>query len=175
MLKNHIKIAFRSLLKKKLFAGLNILGLSMGLCIASLLLLYINNELSFNKMHENYEQIYRIIVHADFDGEQEAWAAAPNIPVVKEQVRLVKYSFGDKAFINSENKKLVETSFYWTDPSIFKIFDFNILQGKESDLLIEPYQVVLSENAAKKYFGNEDPNGKTLKVDNKTNLTVPGV
>jgi len=184
MLRNHLKIAFRSLSKKKLFAGLNILGLSMGLCIASLLLLYIKDELSFNKMHQNYEQIYRVIVHADFDEEQEKWANAPNvvgpaakenIPAVKEQVRLVKHSFGDKTFINSEDRKLVETSLYWADPSIFKIFDFNILQGKESELLIEPNQVVLSEKSVKKYFGEEDPIGQSLKINNRTIVTVVGV
>ncbi|MEM9849995.1 MAG: ABC transporter permease, partial [Bacteroidota bacterium] len=78
MWKNHLKIALRSLGKNKLFTGLNMLGLALGLSVASLLLLYVQDELSFNSSHQKKDDIYRVLVHADFDGQKETLGTAPN-------------------------------------------------------------------------------------------------
>ncbi len=184
MLKNYLKIALRNLRKNKLSAGLNILGLAMGLSIAGFLLLYIQDERSFNHQHTRIDRIHRVIVHPEYEGMTEKWANAPNavgpaakdaIAGVEEYVRLMKHNFGDKAFVNTDDKKLVETHLYWADSSLLEIFDLSIVQGNRSELLTQPNQVILSESTARKYFDDQDPLGKSLTVNNNYTLNVAGV
>ena len=184
MWKNNVKIIFRSLGKQKLFTGLNMLGLALGLTIASLLLLYINNELSFDRQHQNFQNIYRVLVHVSDDESGEVLATAPNvvgpsavenIPGIVAQTRWLKHNFGEKAFVNTNDKKLVERQLYWTDPGLFKIFDLKILAGDPSQFLTEPNQIVLSRSSAQKYFGDLSPLGQTLTIDHKHKLEVVGV
>ncbi|WP_232793764.1 ABC transporter permease [Siphonobacter sp. SORGH_AS_0500] len=113
MFQNYFKIALRNLWKSRLFTGLNMLGLSLGLTISLLLFLYIKDELVFDQYHKQAEQIYRVNLAVSFDGKQEKWATAPNIigptmlekiPGVKQQVRFLKHNFGESAFITTGEK-----------------------------------------------------------------------
>ncbi|MEM0994208.1 MAG: FtsX-like permease family protein [Bacteroidota bacterium] len=184
MWKNHLKIALRSLGKNKLFTGLNMLGLALGLSVASLLLLYVQDELSFNSSHQKKDDIYRVLVHADFDGQKETLGTAPNavgptakesIAGVKEQVRFMKHNFGDKAFINAGDKKLVESDLYWVDASLFDVFDIHLIYGNPAEALNEPNQILLSESAALRYFDRINPLGESLTIDGRHVMNVTGV
>ena len=91
MWRNNFKIIIRTLWKQKLFTGLNMIGLALGLSICCLLLLFITNERSFNKFHDNYDNIYRVLVTASYDGQSEKWANAPNVvgPTAQENIPAV--------------------------------------------------------------------------------------
>lgn len=184
MIKNYLKIAWRSLLKSKLFTALNLLGLALGLAVSLLLMLYVKDELSFDKYHSKAKDIYRVGVTATFDGKSQNWANAPNvvgptmkneIPEVVQQTRLLLNDFGQTAFLNSGEKKFAEKKLYWVDGTIFEIFDIKLVQGNPKVALRDPNKVVLSQSAAKKYFGDENPIGKVLKVGSRYSLEVTGV
>src|SRR6218665_74197 len=184
MIRNYLKIAWRSLLKSKLFTALNLLGLALGLTVSLLLMLFVKDELSFDKYHSKAKDIYRVGLTATFDGKSQKWANAPNvvgptmkneIPEVIQQTRLLLNDFGQVAFVNSGEKKFAEKKLYWVDGTIFDVFDIKLVQGNPKVALQEPNKVILSQSTAKKYFGNENPIGKVLKVGIKYTLEVTGV
>ncbi|MBA4850865.1 ABC transporter permease [Emticicia sp. BO119] len=184
MIKNYLKIAWRSLLKSKLFTALNLLGLALGLTVSLLLMLYVKDELSFDKYHSKAKDIYRVGVTATFDGKSQKWANAPNIvgptmkdeiPEVIEQTRILWNDFGQTAFVNAGDKKFAEKRLYWVDGTIFELFDIKLLQGNPKVALQDPNKVILSQSTARKYFGDENPIGKVLKVGSKYSLEVSGV
>lgn len=184
MLQNYLKIAWRSLLKSKLFTALNLLGLALGLTVSLLLMLYVKDELSFDKYHSKAKDIYRVGVTATFDGKSQKWANAPNVvgpamksevPEVKQQARILLNDFGQTAFVNSGERKFAEKKLYWVDGTLFEIFDIKFLQGNPQVALKDPNKVVLSQSTARRYFGDENPIGKVLKVGSKQTLEVTGV
>ena len=184
MWKNYIKIAFRSLFKQKQFGLLNFIGLALGISTAGLLILYVIDEISYDRYHQNRDQIYRVLVHVDWDGEQQKWASAPNavgptalenISAVKDQVRFLRHNFGQLAFIQSGKDKLIEPDFYWSDPSITHIFDMKIIQQSSETVLTAPNQVLINQSSASKYFGSQNPLGQIIKLDNSIDLEIVGV
>ena len=184
MFYNHLKIALRGLKKQKQFALLNFFGLTLGICISGLLLLYILDELSFDKHHKNLDQIYRVIVNVDWDGEKEKWASAPNavgpvavdnIAGVKNHVRFLRHNFGQLAFIQIGDKKITESNLYWSDPTLANIFNITFIEKKSDDILHAPNQVVISQSTADKLFASENPMGKLVRVDNTYDLEIVGI
>jgi len=184
MLQTYFKIALRSLLKNRLFSGLNVFGLALGLMVAILLLLYVFDELSFDKYHSKADRIYRVGMTASFDGKSEKWANVPNIigpvmkteiPEVKQQVRLLWNNFGQTAFVNAGEKKFAEKHLYWADSTLFEIFDIPLVAGNSATALQKPNTAVVSQSTAKRYFGNENALGKVLKIDNNYTLEITGV
>lgn len=184
MIENYFKIAWRSLLKSKLFTALNLLGLALGLAISLLLILFVKDELSFDKYHSKADRIYRVGSTATFDGKSQKWGNAPNVvgPTMKnevaevvQQARILLNDYGQTAFINAGEKKFAEKKLFWVDGSIFEIFDIKLLQGNAQKALQDPNKVILSQSTARRYFGSENPMGKLLKIGNKTQLEVSGV
>ncbi|MFT4031939.1 MAG: ABC transporter permease [Siphonobacter sp.] len=184
MLSNYLKIAWRTLWKSRLFTALNLLGLALGLTVSLLLILYVKDELVFDRYHSHADQIYRVNLTVTFDGKQEKWASAPNIigptmqeniPGVQQQVRFLKHNFGKSAFITAGDKKFIEKKVFWADSSLFQVFDLPLVKGNPRTALLHPDQIIISESAAKRYFGDENPLGKSIKVDNNLTLTITGV
>ena len=184
MLKNHIKIAWRSLKSNSLFSAVNILGLSLGLAITIVLYLFITHERSFDTMYPNNENIHRVLLHMDYEGQKEVWCNAPaalapaiksDIPDVKSAARMLKHNFGDLAFISTNNTNFTEKNLYWVDNEFFDIFNITFLNGQAKTALNRPNTAVLSQSAAKKYFGTADPIGKTIIVDNNEQLEITGI
>jgi putative ABC transport system permease protein len=184
MLKNHIKIAWRNLLNNGLFSTLNLLGLSVGVAIFLYLFLFTKQELSFDKYYKNAESVYRVGQTATFGEEVSEWASVPNIvgpkmteeiPEIKAFTRLLYHSFGETAFVNSEQDKYAETKVYWSDAGLFDIFDVPLVYGNPKTALDAPNKIMLSKSTAAKYFGNENPVGKPLTVDSDYKVTVAGV
>ena len=184
MLSNYLKIAIRNLMKNKLFTGLNLLGLALGIAVALLLLVFVKEELSFDRYHSNVDHIYRGIVEVDLGDIKETWSAYPNIvgPTMKnevtgieEQMRMWEHNFGEPAFVNAGGKNFVQKNFCWADSSILKIFDVKLLDGDPNTALNGPGKVILSKSVAEKYFQGEDPIGLAIKIDNALTLDVTGV
>ena len=183
MLKNHLKIAWRSLKTDRLFSTINILGLSVGLAIAILLFSFITFERSFDAEHAD-KNIHRLLVNTGEMDNNEIWCAAPaavapalkeESPDVKYAARMLKHNFGETAYVNINNESFIEKNLYWCDTELFSIFNVEFLTGGDLNTLARPNTVTISESSAKKYFGIADPIGQIIKVDNRQDLEVVGV
>ena len=181
MLKNYLKIAVRSLLKFKTYSIINIIGLSFGIASCLVIFLYVQNQLSYDKYNKNYKNIYRVAETYNIYGNSEKGAMTPiplanalsnEFPAIVNTVRLFKT---DKVSISSGNKNFYEDKVFLTDPSILKVFTLPIIQGNANALLNEPMTVCITQNTARKYFGNKEAVGKIIRFDNKYNLKVTGV
>ena len=178
MFSNIIKVAIRNLIRQLGYTLINILGLAIGLACSILIFLYVLNEVTYDRFHEKAENIYRIGVRGQMMGNElnQAVTAAPmmeallnDYPEVEMAVRLA--SFGGW-LVTYEEKKFHETdeTFKFADSTFFEVFNFKLLRGDPKTVLTRPRTIVLTESAARKYFGDEDPIGKSVKVEQDTIL-----
>ncbi|HYJ38592.1 MAG TPA: ABC transporter permease, partial [Chitinophagaceae bacterium] len=169
MIKNYFKIAFRNLWRHKIFSLINIMGLAVGMTACFLIFLYVTFELSYDSFHNKADRIYRIVADIKtptevINADRPAWAVPPNVkdefPEVESFVRIAE----DEMLVKKGNITFLEESAAWVDSSFFHVFDFKLLKGNPTTALKDQFSVVLSEVAAKKYFGKEDPIGQTLLI-----------
>ena len=181
MLKNHIKIAWRNLLKSKFYSAINIFGLTVGLAIGSLVLLWVQDELSFDSFHDKGKNIYRVNSFLGTGSNKRIWddTQAPvatyalrEIPGVKSAVRIYP---GPKSIYTYQDKLIKEEHTAFTDPSFFTLFNFKLIVGDAQHPFVDDHSVVITKSTASKYFGNDNPIGKTLVQDHKDSYTVSGV
>lgn len=179
MIKNYLKIAWRNLMKNKIFSFINILGLTIGITVCLMIFLFIMNEFSFDKFHAKGKNIYRVMRSYDANKQGVPYLSGPYATAllndfpgeIEKAVRVMPtnglVSFGNTSF----NEKKV----YITDPDFFSLFSFLLVKGNAATVLKDPASVVLTETTAKKYFGKEDPVGKTIELDKHLQLKVTGV
>ena len=184
MFKNYIKIAFRNLLRNKLFSALNILGLVIGMVACLLILQYIQLETNYDTFHKNAAHIYRVRCDDYQNGHLVAANAKNYMSVGKvmaqdysEVVNYVTILRKKQAMLDYQkgNKRFNDKEFYFVTDNFFDFFSFNLLQGNPKKVLQAPKSIVLTEKMATKYFGNEDAIGKTLELNGKENFTVTGI
>ncbi len=185
MLLNYLKIALRMMMRYKSFSAINIAGLTIGLTAFLAISLYVADELSYDKFHTNNNRIYRAVIAAEFDGVTNKWGGSPNrlattamkeIPEVEKATRYFHHNFGDLAFIFNGNENFSEQNLFFADPEFFDIFTVPFVKGgKKGAILNQPGTVVISESAASKYFGDTDPIGQILTIDNSMQLEVTGI
>ena len=182
MLKNYFKIALRNIWKNKIFSAVNIIGFAIGLASCLLILLYVNNELSYELMHKNRKNIYRIAVYLGQGDSKVPFALLmpPLAPALKEEfpevletVRIRQKQ--QEITFEYDGREFTEDNFVYSEPSFFDIFSFKLLLGDQNKVLNEPFQVVISEDMSKKYFGNDYPVGKIIKDNIGTDYTISGV
>ncbi|UZR93707.1 ABC transporter permease [Chondrinema litorale] len=183
MLLNYFKIAYRSLLKHKSYSFINIIGLSFGISCFLIIGLYIEDEMMFDKFHEQHENIYRITEkQVDEKGEkylasvayQPAEQAQEQLSEIKDAVTF--FSYGRVLISNPENNFSTYVEYNFTTPNLFKVFDFKVLKGDKSTFLIEPQSVILDESTAIQLFGTTDVIGKSLSSGRDNNpFIVKGV
>ncbi|MEQ8713771.1 MAG: ABC transporter permease [Cyclobacteriaceae bacterium] len=182
MIKNFLKIAIRNVSRHALYSTLNILGLTIGITASMLLLLYVNDELSYDQFHTNAENLYRVNTLATIQDTNvnAATTMAPLGPALyndyPEVVDFCRFlDVGEELVIKDENR-FYEEGFYFADSSFFSMFDFKLLKGDPKTALVKPESIVLSESIAKKYFGDEDPVGQEIKTGaEEWTRTVTGV
>lgn len=182
MYNNYIKVARRNLLKHRSYTLMNIMGLSVGLACFMFIWMYVQNELDYDKNFDHYKQIYRICVKGELAGSQlnQAVTAAPLAKTLREEVpgvitatRLLRY--GDW-LIRYNDKRFIESSIVFADSCFFDVFSFNFVKGNPQGALQKPNSIVLAEATAKKYFGDENPVGKMLRIESdSTFYEVTGV
>lgn len=182
MLKNYLKIALRNLKKNAVYSSINIAGLAAGMACCILITLYVLHELSYDKFHQNADRIFRVRLDLDLNGVlyQEpsipfpaAEALARDFPEVERSMRF--YRNDDFPMIEIGDRQFIEERFFFADPAVFEMFDFPLIKGDEKTAFIEPNSVVLSEDMARKYFGEADPLGQTLRYQKQFDLKVTGV
>jgi putative ABC transport system permease protein len=177
MLKTYIKLAYRNLIKDKAYSIINILGLTIGLASSILILLWVQNELNYDKFHKNAGQIYRVV--SDFSDSKSAANSAgmpgglkTELPVVKNAVRIQP---SDPTLLETGNKKFEEENAFYVDASFMDVFSYPLLKGNRATALNQVNAIVITQAMATKYFGNENPIGKIIRQNNKENLQVTGV
>jgi putative ABC transport system permease protein len=184
MFVNNFKIAIRNILRNKTFSLINITGLTIGLISFFAISLYIIDEFSYDRFQKNSDRIYRAIINAEFDGQIKRWGSVPNklgptaareIPEIEKMTRVFPHNFGDIAFISTETEKFSETNLFYADTGFFDVFTISMLKGTPGKVLDRPGTIILSETSARRYFGDADPIGKSLLVDNAKRYEVTGV
>ncbi|MES2063900.1 MAG: ABC transporter permease [Bacteroidota bacterium] len=182
MIRNYLKTAWRNLIKNKFYSIINISGLTLGLAVGILILLWVQDELSFDSFHKKGADIYRVEIFGGTGASRQIWTvdvapigplAKQQLPEVKDQVRITNnyifslYKYQDKTF---GDERAV-----FADPSFFSVFDFPVIQGNAAKPFTDDNSVVITRKTAKKYFGDENPIGKVIRADDKVNFTVSGV
>ena len=183
MLRNYLKIALRNLKKHKGFSFINIAGLALGIACCLLILLLIRDELSFDRFHEHRDQVYRVVnqhpgqfyMGTDFIAVTPAPLAPALMTEFPEVIKATRIDSSNEVIISYQNKRFYEDGFYWTDSHFFDVFSFPLIQGDQSKALNEPYSVIVSERMAHKYFGDEDPIGKIIALNNRYDFVVTGI
>lgn len=174
MLKNLLTTAIRHILKHKGYSALNILGLTLGIASALFLIIYVFDEVSYDRYNDKADRIYRVSSKITETDDQFTWIVAqipfgPQVvqdyPEVQSFVRFINMP---RALFKYEDKEYNEENFFFVDSTLFDIFTYKILKGDASTALIEPNQIILSKTAAARYFGDTDPIGKTLTTANRT-------
>jgi putative ABC transport system permease protein len=181
MLNSYLRLNFRNILKHKGFAFINITGLAIGLAASLLIILWIQDELSYDKFNARAENIFRVEEDQFYSGERYHVTVTPHpsgpvwkekIPEIVEQTRVnrlprILFRQGETVFF--------ESSIAAVDSGLFKVFTFPMLLGDPETALNSPHSIVLTEKLAKKYFGDSNPLGKTLTLENKLQFMVTGV
>src|SRR5450432_1525219 len=179
MLKNYFHIAWRNITKSKGTSAINIGGLGVGMAVAILIGLWVYDEISFDKNFSNYDHIAKVIQNVTNNGEVQTWNRVP-YPLAEELRKnygsdfrkvVLEASPGDHLVIHGEKKFTKEGGFF--EKGAPDMFSLKMLRGNRS--LEDPSSVLISESAAKTYFGNDDPINQVLKIDNQFTLKVSGV
>ena len=190
MIKNYFKISLRNILRHKTFSALNIAGLSVGMASCILILLYVNNERSYDTYHKQYANTYRVL---HYYGNQEeigdyqaiaksnyiVWGNAPVAPALKsyfpEVQSVFRFTSPSPWLVSYKNKTFSENNIVFADSTAFEVFDWSIIAGDPKTALVRPNTIVLTKKLAEKYFGEENPIGQTLIMDTEDPFEVTGV
>ena len=180
MFKNHITVAIRTLLRHKIYSFVNISGLAVGLACCMLIMLFVQDELSYDQFHKNADQIYRVLWNARY-GDNEWTIPYVEVPIsetLKEQFPEVVHSTRlrrESQTIRRESNYVIEKNFYYAESSFFDVFTVPFIAGDPTTALNAPNAVILTEQSAQRYFPNRDPMGQTLELNDGKSLQVTGV
>ncbi|MFO7891194.1 MAG: FtsX-like permease family protein [bacterium] len=182
MFKNYLKIALRNLKKQKVFTLINISGLAIGMAGFAIFALTAGIKLNADRFHKDAEQIFALIqIIQDEKGEENhsGFLPSPLLPIIEEDIPEIEQGTrimsGGQTTLKFKDKIFYENHVLFTDKNFLNFFTFEMISDQPETALLKPHSIVLSERAAKKYFGNEDPLGKTLTLDRNTLVTVTGV
>ena len=180
MFRNHLKVALRNVRRNLAFSMINVSGLAIGMACCILILLWIQDELSFDRFHRHADRLGRVIVEVEHSG-QRPWAVteAPLSLALKEAypniVQSTRMQLGRRFRVTYGEKQFYETRNIFADPAFFDMFTFPLIKGNPVTALSGKRSVVITEKAAQKYFGSADPMGKTLNFNDRFDLQVTGI
>ena len=182
MFKNYLIISIRTVLKNKIFSFINISGLAVGMACCILILLWVQEELSYEQFHKHIDNLYRVCWHMEYSGGQELITdntAGPlaaemkmEFPEVKDATRFLD---GGSRTVRYGDKCFNEYGFCFVDPSFLTMFTFPLKYGELNRVLSDPFSIVLTEETAEKYFDDENPIGEFITVDNIHDFKVTGI
>jgi putative ABC transport system permease protein len=183
MIKNYLKIAFRSLFKHRYYSAINIVGMAVGIACFLLIFLYVQHEMSYDRYHEKADRIYRIAFSGNFGGGDlnfagigapTAKAVVNDYPEVLTSCRIYTQNT-ERHRIRHGEKTFVETRVAFADAGLLNVFTIPLIAGNPETALAEPNTLVISNKMARKYFGAADPIGKTLTFDETADYTITGI
>ena len=177
MIRNYFKIAYRYLINNKFFSIINLFGLTIGITISILIFIWVKHEVSYDEFHANSKNIYRIITVSD-EGTGYG-TSAPMGPTIKDEIPTIvnscrfidmpKLQFKVEEFVDYETKGLS------VDSSFFNIFSFELIMGNVNNIFDDPGNIVITKKLAEKYFGDKNPLGENMLVENRYFSKVTGV
>ncbi len=180
MFRNYFVITIRNLFKNGFYSFINIAGLSIGITCSILILLWVKDEVSFDKFHPKADRLYQVWVSAVFDGKVNSWTSVPlpTYEAMKTADNNIKRSavtdWGGDHLLSIDDKRIIKKG-YFASEEFLEMFEFPLLAGDPSQVLDDPSSVVITESTAKALFGDEDPMNKVIRIDNENDLKVSGV
>jgi len=180
MFSNYLKIAYRNLLRNKGFSFINILGLAIGIASSMLIFLWIQNEVTYDQFHAKKERIYEAWNREEFSGKLQCWSTTPKIlgPTMQQEfpeVELATRCDWSRTMLFTVGEKNLSVSGNIVDSSFLRVFSFPLLKGNAAKVLEAPNSIVVTEKFAKKFFGEQDPVGKTVQINRTEVYTVTGL
>lgn len=181
MINNYFKTAFRKIQREKGYSIINISGLAIGMACFIMIFLWVQDELSYDKFHENYQNIYRVVEDIKHVDEFVPYAInnASVVPAMKENfpeiLKYARYTNLKRMLVTYNHKRFYENGICAVDPEFFIIFSYAFVKGNPETSLINTNEIVITESIAQKYFGGENPVGKILNLDKSKDFTVTGV
>ena len=180
MIRNYIKSAWRNIIRDKTFSLINVFGLAVGLAACLLIGLYIEHQLSYDRFHQKADRIYRLHIHGkvgndEFKGLRTSNLAKEAIASEFSEVEHVTRFVNLTQLVEYGEKRIIEDAVMYADADFFKVFSFPMIRGDSSRVLSKPNQLVLTESAADKYFGDEDPVGQMMRVGGEELYQVTGI
>ncbi len=182
MLRSYLITGLRNLLKQRGYSIAKIIGLAIGLAASMVIYLYIREDLSYDRFNTNYDRIVRLLTIDSAEGVSSKYvgvtqprlapAAAAELP---EVIKSVRFTGGGRYDLSYEGNILKCESAFRVDPSVFDVFDFNIIAGEKKGPLDNPGSIVITESLARKIFGDNDPVGKTIMLNQTTDLHVTAI
>lgn len=182
MFRNYFKTAVRNLWKNKTFSFINVAGLAIGMAVSFLILLLVYNELTYDRFHENSEDIYRIATKIDAEGRK---LNVPSVPapfglklqeLYPEIAAVSRLRGTGTRVISLEDRLFEEDKIYYADTGLFEVFTIDLIRGDQKSALEAPFSLILTEEIAEKYFGKKDPIGRTLRIKNEEDpYTITGI
>ena len=184
MIKNYLTVAWRNLLRGKLYSFIHMVGLAIGLACSFLIAMYIRDELSYDRQHTKIDRIYRVVGELEMEGAGERSSSCPfplgpalknDYPhLIEHTVRF--FNFQDPQHtLKVGDIRINEPRLFLADSNALAVFDFPLLKGRRDKALAEPNSIVITQELARKYFDDDDPMGKTMRFDGTTDLKVTGV
>jgi len=179
MFRTNLKLIIRKLRRERLYAFVNIIGLTVGLTAFLLIALYVRDEMSYDKFHKDYENIYRVISQSEERGYSNAIMSdyvdyfEEDIPQIEDYTRLGLQEF--YSLVESENKGLNVEKVLYTDHNFFEFFSFRLIEGNRSSVFKEAGSAVITTELSQKLFGSDDPIGKSLKINKDKSVIITGL
>ena len=178
---SYIKAALRNFSRNRIFGVINIIGLSIGMAAALILILFVINELGFDRFHEKADRIYRVEDQRGPDPANRGFFTMPplapalksSFPEIQDITRILLWK--RNILVSYRDKRFIETNVAMADSTLFNVFTIPFLLGNPKDALRRPNTIIITEKTAQKFFGNEDPIGKSLLFDTKTNYEITAV
>jgi putative ABC transport system permease protein len=181
MFKNYLKIAFRNIRRHLGYSVINVTGLTVGMACCLLILLWVQDEVSFDRFHENLDDLHVAVTSARFGDEVLTFPGTPPAfaPAVIEEypeiVNAARFNNGTTSLVLTYGEKTFREEVQLADASALEMFTFPLIQGDPASALSETHSIVMTEGMAEKYFGEEDPVGKIIRVNDTYDFTVSGV
>jgi putative ABC transport system permease protein len=181
MFRNYLKTAFRNAKRQKVYTFINITGLGIGMACSILIFLYIQFETSYDAYHEKAERIYLLNIDGNFGGNDfiSLFSSAPTAEAMKNEFPEIENTARlrnmQRAPVRYKNTSFYETGILYADDTFFDMFSYPFISGDPETALKDPYSVVITGAIAEKYFGNENPVGKTLKFNANDNYIITGI
>jgi putative ABC transport system permease protein len=178
MLHNYLKVAIRNLFRNRVHSIINITGLALGMAAAGLLLLNIQFELSIDQFHQKKDRLYQVWMKGPRNGTIDSWNStsalvAPELRKFPEIVDVTRLTFSYELFRYKDQK--IPSWGSYADPAFLSMFSFPLIKGNSQTALANPNNIVITEQLAKRIFGNDDPMGKTINTPGGDNFVVTGI
>lgn len=185
MFKNYLKVAWRSYMNQKYYSAINTIGLALGIAACILILLFVQDEISYEKDFKNEGKIYRLVQDFPMGEHLSKSATVPfptkntmqtDFPEITNTALVYRpSSWGNNSVIKKDDEEYFEDDFVFAEHSFLEIYDFEFIKGDQESALTKANQLLITESTANKYFGDEDPIGKTLNLNNFRNLEIVAV